>query len=171
VSGIGSIPFYNGSYLLCAITGRVEIYHQAGLWVSLWSHRLCVLWHGLAGQGSNLQPPDPKSGVLPVELPAKGVITLSWCLGKVIGVASVVSPWFLLVLGVILGGWLYPGGHVKSLLRWLCKLGVTHRRSCNTSHPPVVHLPAEGFFPPIGVLKIRPDSVMHTFIELRPEIG
>src|SRR5579864_6908976 len=26
----------------------------------------------LAGEGSNLQPPDPKSGVLPVELPAKG---------------------------------------------------------------------------------------------------
>jgi hypothetical protein len=25
----------------------------------------------LAGQGSNLEPPDPKSGVLPVELPAK----------------------------------------------------------------------------------------------------
>ena len=28
--------------------------------------------HELAGQGSNLQPPDPKSGVLPIELPAKG---------------------------------------------------------------------------------------------------
>jgi Mitochondrial domain of unknown function (DUF1713) len=26
----------------------------------------------LAGEGSNLQPPDPKSGVLPIELPAKG---------------------------------------------------------------------------------------------------
>ena len=26
----------------------------------------------LAGQVSNLQPPDPKSGVLPVELPATG---------------------------------------------------------------------------------------------------
>ena len=26
--------------------------------------------HELAGQGSNLQPPDPKSGVLPIELPA-----------------------------------------------------------------------------------------------------
>src|SRR5579863_6615435 len=26
----------------------------------------------LAGEGSNLQPPDPKSGVLPVELPATG---------------------------------------------------------------------------------------------------
>jgi hypothetical protein len=24
----------------------------------------------LAGEGSNLQPPDPKSGVLPIELPA-----------------------------------------------------------------------------------------------------
>ena len=29
----------------------------------------------LAGQDSNLQPPDPKSGVLPVELPAMGVRT------------------------------------------------------------------------------------------------
>jgi hypothetical protein len=28
----------------------------------------------LAGQGSNLQPPDPKSGVLPIELPAIGPI-------------------------------------------------------------------------------------------------
>ncbi len=34
-------------------------------------HRLtCAIW--LAGQVSNLQPPDPKSGVLPVELPATG---------------------------------------------------------------------------------------------------
>ena len=30
----------------------------------------------LAGEGSNLQPPDPKSGVLPVELPAKGLATV-----------------------------------------------------------------------------------------------
>jgi hypothetical protein len=29
--------------------------------------------HWLAGQGSNLRPPDPKSGVLPVELPATGL--------------------------------------------------------------------------------------------------
>ena len=29
----------------------------------------------LAGEGSNLQPPDPKSGVLPVELPAKGIVS------------------------------------------------------------------------------------------------
>jgi hypothetical protein len=28
----------------------------------------------LAGQVSNLRPPDPKSGVLPIELPAKGRI-------------------------------------------------------------------------------------------------
>ena len=28
-------------------------------------------YFSLAGEGSNLQPPDPKSGVLPVELPAK----------------------------------------------------------------------------------------------------
>jgi hypothetical protein len=27
-------------------------------------------YSSLAGEGSNLQPPDPKSGVLPVELPA-----------------------------------------------------------------------------------------------------
>ncbi len=34
----------------------------------------------LAGQGSNLEPPDPKSGVLPVELPAMGRVTvLSAC--------------------------------------------------------------------------------------------
>ena len=32
----------------------------------------------LAGQDSNLQPPDPKSGVLPVELPAMGVCTRSY---------------------------------------------------------------------------------------------
>jgi hypothetical protein len=31
----------------------------------------------LAGEGSNLQPPDPKSGVLPVELPAKAAGALS----------------------------------------------------------------------------------------------
>ena len=30
----------------------------------------------LAGEGSNLQPPDPKSGVLPIELPAKGQATV-----------------------------------------------------------------------------------------------
>jgi hypothetical protein len=31
----------------------------------------CVAGVLLAGEGSNLQPPDPKSGVLPIELPAK----------------------------------------------------------------------------------------------------
>ena len=30
--------------------------------------RVAGVW--LAGQGSNLRPPDPKSGVLPIELPA-----------------------------------------------------------------------------------------------------
>ena len=39
--------------------------------------RLACVWRGvawLAGQGSNLEPPDPKSGVLPVELPANGLL-------------------------------------------------------------------------------------------------
>jgi hypothetical protein len=36
----------------------------------------CTFARSLAGEGSNLQPPDPKSGVLPVELPAKVVSTL-----------------------------------------------------------------------------------------------
>ena len=35
---------------------------------SLHTRSRAISW--LAGEGSNLQPPDPKSGVLPVELPA-----------------------------------------------------------------------------------------------------
>ena len=37
--------------------------------LGLCSGLMLIFW--LAGEGSNLQPPDPKSGVLPVELPAK----------------------------------------------------------------------------------------------------
>ncbi len=36
----------------------------------------------LAGQGSNLQPPDSKSGVLPVELPAIGCWTHASALSR-----------------------------------------------------------------------------------------
>ncbi len=43
------------------------------------SSNLKTSW--LAGEGSNLQPPDPKSGVLPVELPAKDPGT-KLCLGS-----------------------------------------------------------------------------------------
>ncbi len=39
---------------------------------TLLHHLTCISW--LAGQGSNLEPPDPKSGVLPIELPATAVL-------------------------------------------------------------------------------------------------
>jgi hypothetical protein len=36
------------------------------------SPRPCDLhFHSLAGEGSNLQPPDPKSGVLPLNYPPR----------------------------------------------------------------------------------------------------
>ena len=42
-------------------------------WSQVWEqiHVSYLHFFSLAGEGSNLQPPDPKSGVLPVELPAK----------------------------------------------------------------------------------------------------
>ena len=66
---VARVHFARGTAVLCCLrhggqgSGRIVRNHC--------TPRIGV--DGFAGQGSNLQPPDSKSGVLPIELPATGV--------------------------------------------------------------------------------------------------
>ena len=64
--------------------------------------------HWLAGQGSNLEPPDPKSGVLPVELPA---------IGLVVTLPSHVKPTFRFAIGPVRPPAASLLGHMGSLIK------------------------------------------------------
>ncbi len=68
-----------------AVSGEIYLNRFGPLVVKPFRERFSKL----AGQGSNLQPPDSKSGVLPVELPAISALHTTTLWAKL----TMISPW------------------------------------------------------------------------------